>query len=61
MGRVKQLRLFIAEEICKEHHLVDIDKAFVIADALWDEAMIEKRPGSQRWLKNYIEKFQGRA
>lgn len=61
MGKVKQLRLFIVEEICKEHPLVDIDKAYVMADALWDEAMIEKRPRSQRLLNKYIKKFQGRA
>ena len=58
MGRVKQLRLFIVEEICKEHPLVDIDKAYVMADALWDEALSGKNRRAKKRFDMYVREFQ---
>lgn len=58
MGQIKNVRLFIAEKICKERRVIDIDKAFVLADELWDEALREKNPKAKEKLNRYIREFQ---
>ena len=58
MGQIKNVRLFIAERICKERRVIDIDKAFVLADELWDEALRKKNPKAKEKLNKYIREFQ---
>lgn len=57
MGRMKDLQIFIAEEICKENPLVDLDKAFVIANEIWDNAMIKKDITAKHQLNKYVRKW----
>lgn len=57
MGRIKDLQIFIAEEICNENPLVDLDKAFVIANEIWDNAMIKKDITAKHQLNKYVRKW----
>ena len=57
MGKMKDLQIFIAEEICKENPLVDIDKAFVIANEIWDKAMIKKDITAKHQLNKYVRRW----
>lgn len=58
MGQVKNLKLFIAEKICKERSFIDIDTAFVLADALWDEALSGKNRRAKKRFDMYVREFQ---
>ena len=61
MGKMKDLQIFIAEEICKENPLVDLDKAFVIANEIWDNAMIKKDITAKHQLNKYVRKWMDRT
>lgn len=58
MGQIKNLRLFIAEKICKERRFIDLDMAFVLADALWDEALSGKNQRARKRFDRYVKEFQ---
>ncbi len=58
MGRMKDIRSFIAEEIMNEMPLVDIDAAYVMADELWDEALREHDLRALRKLNNYVKAWK---
>ncbi len=58
MGRMKDLQLFIAEEIVSTRPLMDLDMAFVIANDLWDRAMIDKDKKAIDQIVDYIHKWE---
>lgn len=59
MGRVKDFRLFMAEDIERKYKgLIDIDKAFVIADDLWDRAMQGRDKRAANRLNYYVTKYR---
>ncbi len=58
MGKMKGLRIFMAEDICNRTCLMDIDRAFVLADELWDRAMINKDPQAQEALNRFVKRWQ---
>ena len=58
MGQIKNLRLFIAEKICKERRFIDLDMAFVLADVLWDEALSGKNQRARKRFDRYVREFQ---
>ena len=58
MGRMKDIRLFIAEEIEQALICKDLDYAFVLADELWDEAMRKKDPRAIEQLNRFVSKWE---
>ena len=58
MGRVKELRLFIAEEIEQALIYKDLDVAFVMADELWDEAFKDKDPRAIEKINRFVRKWE---
>ena len=58
MGRMKDIRLFIAEEIESALIYKDLDVAFVMADELWDEAMRKKDPRAIEQLNRFVSKWE---
>ena len=58
MGRMKDIRLFIAEEIEQALVYKDLDVAFVLADELWDKAMKEKDPRAIEQLNRFVSKWE---
>lgn len=57
MGRMKDFRQFIAEDLCAKDKTLDLDKAFVMADELWDKAT-KKNKKAQMKIGRYAKRFQ---
>lgn len=58
MGRMKDLQLFIAEDFVEQNKVLDLDQAFVMANSLWDRAMIDKDNKSIDQLLDYIHRWE---
>ena len=58
MARMKDFRTFIAEDfVTKSGGLIDIDKAFVMADELWDKAAHKNKKATIK-LGKLVEKYK---
>lgn len=60
MGKVKDFRLFIAEDLCTKNELVDLDEGFKMADELWKDATVRKNKKSQAKIGRYAKKYRGK-
>lgn len=60
MGKVKDFRLFIAEDLCAKNELVDLDEGFKMADELWKDATVRKNKKSQAKIGRYAKKYRGK-
>lgn len=58
MGRMKDLRLFIAEDIVNRSEVLDLEVGFIIADVLWDDAMVWKEQAAIEELKEFIKRWE---
>lgn len=60
MGRMKDLRLFIAEDFVeKSNGLIDLDRGFVLADELWDNACKKNKKATVK-LGKLVKKYKKR-
>lgn len=60
MGKVKDFRLFIAEDMCAKDETLDLDRAFVMADILWDKATVGKNKKAQAKIGRYAKRYMKR-
>ena len=58
MGKVKDFRLFIAEDLCTKNKMLDLDKAFVMVDDLWDRAAVKKDVTAQVEIGKYVKRYR---
>jgi hypothetical protein len=58
MGRMKDFRQFIAEDICEHNKVIDLDKAFVMADELWHDATVGKSKKAQNKIGTYVRRYR---
>ena len=58
MGKMKSLRLFIAEDIAEQNKVLDLDEAFVLANSLWDKAVVDKDRKAIDQIVDYIHKWE---
>ena len=60
MGRMKDFRMFIAEDYVKKSGgLIDLDKGFVLADELWDRACKKDKKATMK-LGKLVRRYRKR-
>lgn len=57
MSNTKDLRLFIAEDIAAKSGILDLDLGFLLAEVLWEDAMVYRDVRAIEELKDYIHRW----